>query len=415
MAVEIRFDGLRGQPAASAAAIAQAGGEQLCCGFTIEGFTGQSASLNTSYEPRGSFGGFPLYRELGAGRAAVYYCAADGRSICWKLHKSWSEDVAREGAAFGTLTPAADGTIQVGARAPASWFASDEGGGRWTATTVSVRPRVLGNPLGDFSVSQLTGGAPLQLSLPPEASVGTLRQVVWARQQVEPHQQKLIWNGQPLEDDTATLGSLGVEAGSNLQLIVQSVEEAEKREKERRAAQLAAQQAAAVAQAEGSLSSGFRVRRGLGAQLNVRYRPLRSGRRHGRQLQLHGGMPVYMNGSPGDEHAAGTYFCAKAGQWHVLQPYTEEGAAATAACATIAPASGNLTVPMGTSRAQVFDGQAWQARDVRIERAGGFLGGCCAARAPDDHPTHDPRARRADLERRAVLERRLAHVRNQLP
>ena len=111
--------------------------------------------------------------------------------------------------------------------------------------------------------------------------------------------------------------------------------------------------------------------------------PLRSGRRHGRQLQLHGGMPVYLNGSPGDEHAVGIYFCAKAGQWHVLTPYTEEGAAATAACATIAPASGNLTVPMGTSRAQVFDGQAWQARDVRIDRAGGFLGGCCAsARAP---------------------------------
>ena len=389
MAVEIRFD-LPGSPAAPA--IAQAGGEQLCCGFTIEGFTGQSASLNTSYEPRGSFGGFPLYRELGAGRAAVYYCAADGRSICWKLHKSWSEDVAREGAAFGTLTPATDGTIQVGARAPASWFASDEGGGRWTATTVSVRPRVLGDPV-DFSVSQLTGGAPLQLSLSLEASVGTLRTIVWARQQVEPHQQKLIWNGSPLEDDTATLGSLGVEAGSNLQLIVQSVEEAEKREKERRAAQLAAQQAAAVAQAEGPLSSGFRVRRGLGAQLNVRYRPLRSGRRHGRQLQLHGGMPVYMNGSPGDEHAAGIYFCAKAGQWHVLQPYTEEGAAATAACATIAPASGHLTVPTGTSRAQVFDGQAWQARDVRIERAGGFLGGCCAsARTPDDHPMHERQA-----------------------
>ena len=113
----------------------------------------------------------------------------------------------------------------------------------------------------NITVRELTGAAlPLTLSL--EASLGTLKQAVWARNGVEPLQQRLICKGQPLEDGTLSLHDCGVEAEGDVQLVVQSAEEAQERLREREAARKRAQVAEAVEQGRVELAGGF-IARGL--------------------------------------------------------------------------------------------------------------------------------------------------------
>ena len=65
------------------------------------------------------------------------------------------------------------------------------------------------------------------MSVSLEASVGTLKQMIWTRnREAEPYRQRLVCKGEPLEDLTRTLSSYDVEAGGVLQLVVQDPDDA---------------------------------------------------------------------------------------------------------------------------------------------------------------------------------------------
>ena len=70
-------------------------------------------------------------------------------------------------------------------------------------------------------------------------------------------QQRLICKGQPLEDGTLSLHGCGVEAEGDVQLVVQSAEEAQERLREREAARKRAQVAEAVEDRAGFASASI--------------------------------------------------------------------------------------------------------------------------------------------------------------
>lgn len=71
-------------------------------------------------------------------------------------------------------------------------------------------------------VPAVGGGAPLELDVPPNSTIGAIRSKVSAIKKLPPDSTRLTYKGRALKD-TETLQSLGVQEGDKLVLITRTV------------------------------------------------------------------------------------------------------------------------------------------------------------------------------------------------
>ena len=94
-------------------------------GFVASGF--KKNELNVAYEPKGLFGGNPLYRQVGGGPAAIY--KAEGASQ-WRAHTEFTETAGMKKMAHAKFFK--DDNRLVGAFSAKSWH-----GGKWHSIRVT--------------------------------------------------------------------------------------------------------------------------------------------------------------------------------------------------------------------------------------------------------------------------------------
>ena len=94
-------------------------------GFVASGF--KKNELNVAYEPKGLFGGNPLYRQVGGGPAAIY--KAEGASQ-WRAHTEFTETAGMKKMAHAKFFK--DDNRLVGAFSAKSWHS-----GKWHSIRVT--------------------------------------------------------------------------------------------------------------------------------------------------------------------------------------------------------------------------------------------------------------------------------------
>ena len=165
------------QAAPPSAALAQAG-STLAYGFVAAGFP-VTGALNVEYEPCGVFDGSPLYREVGGGRAAMYWSQRDQQ---WKLHPGFTEEQAKQNMSAARLDSRGVDfdTVPLG-----SGGAQTYRDGGWNRATATLTARAPPSPPVPMSISEMTGRSIAdELSL--DACVGTMQQIIWAKTGTEP-------------------------------------------------------------------------------------------------------------------------------------------------------------------------------------------------------------------------------------
>lgn len=71
-------------------------------------------------------------------------------------------------------------------------------------------------------VPAVGGGPPIELDVPPTASIGAIKLKVCAMKKLRPDETRLTYKGRAL-NDSDTLSSIGVEEGDKLVLITRTV------------------------------------------------------------------------------------------------------------------------------------------------------------------------------------------------
>ena len=178
-----------------------------------------------------------------------------------------------------------------------------------------------------------------------------------------------------------------------LQLVVQSLEEAQQRKAERETSKRQAQEAEARAQAEHELALGLVVSGFTNDRLNGKYTPRGE----------FGGMPLYQKRLPTRYEfvpdpprvlhkrvavvpVVALYWNGDPAflTWNFLSDFTPDAAAEHSANATLPPAAGSLTVPMGTRTCSYSVNGQWQPRSLTLAPAQPACSGCCGSRPRSD-------------------------------
>ena len=341
-------------------ALAQAGGA-LAYGFVATGFP-VTGALNVEYEPCGVFDGSPLYREVGGGRAAMYWSQRDRQ---WKLHPGFTEEQAKQNMSAARLDSRGVGSNAVPLGSNGAETYRDGG---WHRTTVRLTARAPPSPPVPFSISEMTGKRIAdELSL--DACVGTMQQIIWSKTGTEPFRQRLMMDTKQLLDGRKTLREEGAHEGSAVTVVTRTAEEALRELAEREEQRQAASEAEAKAQAMGELRRGFKATDfPWTSGLNGTYKP----------RGQYNGFPLYtMSGGPAAYWDSDPRFM----QWQFHSRWTRQKAQEHKSSANIVPDGGGMMLPMGTHAFRCFLDGAFKPVNVTLTPVEPCLDlDCCSAR-----------------------------------